>query len=196
MQKLKEIGMGLVVSLCELVVGLLLLVNPVSFTAAIITVLGAVLTALGIVNIVAYFRNPPQAAAFERRLSKGILEIAGGLFCVVNPGWFIAAFPVLTILYGIGTLVSGVVKIEFTMDMIRMKTGKWGWCLASAVITLICAAVILMNPFTSTAVLWYFVAVSLIVEAIVDFVTLFIPGKGKSTVVEGEVGNDDAGTAE
>ena len=41
-----------------------------------------------------------------------------------------------------------------------------------AVCTLLFGILILANPFESTAVLWTFIAVTLIVEAVVDILTL------------------------
>ncbi len=45
-------------------------------------------------------------------------------------------------------------------------------------LTLIVAVVVLRNPFATTAVLWTFTAVSLIVEAVVDLLGLVFEGKG------------------
>ncbi|MGN1417618.1 MAG: DUF308 domain-containing protein [Oscillospiraceae bacterium] len=38
--------------------------------------------------------------------------------------------------------------------------------------TIVCAVIIICNPFSSTAALWIFIAVALIVGAIVDIVTV------------------------
>lgn len=87
--------------------------------------------------------------------------------------WFIATFPLLTILYGIIILITGLLKIQWAVDMLRMKIQKWFFAAIGAALSLLFAAVILMNPFESTVFLWRFVAVSLILEAILDIVTLF-----------------------
>ena len=98
MQKIKEIGTGVFGALCELLVGILLLINPTGFTEAIIVIIGIVLAAVGVINIIRYFRSTPQAGVVERTLSKGILCVVGGCFCVCNPDWFIITFPILTML--------------------------------------------------------------------------------------------------
>ena len=36
-------------------------------------------------------------------------------------GWFIAAFPVLTMLYGVATLVTAFGKLQWTADLLRLK---------------------------------------------------------------------------
>ncbi|MGM9650465.1 MAG: DUF308 domain-containing protein [Faecousia sp.] len=72
----------IILSLCEVIIGVLLLVDPVGFTTGIIVFLGIVLLILGITNIVQYFRTPPEIAVVKRSLSRGCLEILLGFFCV------------------------------------------------------------------------------------------------------------------
>ncbi len=174
MKFLKENGVRIVLLLAELAIGILLLIDPVGFTTVILTALGAVIAVLGVIFIIAYFRSTPQVGAAQQNLAKGTLCLIIGLFCAFNVTWLIATFPLLTILYGIATLISGVVKMQMTFDLMRLKKGSWLWCAIAALLTLICAIIILCNPFTATAALWTFVAISLIAEAAVDLVALCI----------------------
>lgn len=80
----------------ELMIGILLLLNPVGFTRGIIAALGVLLAVQGIGSIVSYVREKPEAAAEGNLLAKGLLMTCGGLFCIFRSGWFIAAFPALT----------------------------------------------------------------------------------------------------
>lgn len=159
---------SIVLSLCEVVVGVLLLVNPVGFTKGILIALGCLLLILGLINIVRYFRTDPVEAAVKQELTRGCLAILAGLFCITQSGWFLAAFPLLTMLYGILILITGVGKVQWTVDRIRLHMRRWGWTAVSAVLTIGCAAVILCNPFATTEVLWGFIGVMLIVEAVAD----------------------------
>ncbi len=177
MKKLKEMAPGVIGALCELAVGVLLLIDPLTFTEWIIKALGVILIVVGVVNVVHYFRSSPQTGILERKLSIGILFLAGGIFCVVNPQWFAATFPALAVIYGVVTLVTGVMKVESAVNMLRLKMRNWWICGISAVVTVACALIIITNPIGTTALLWIFVAIALIVEAIIDFVTVFLPPK-------------------
>lgn len=180
---MKEKLRNILLALCELLIGILLLIDPVNFTAGILIAVGVALCLLGIVSIIGYFRSEPMEGAIRRQLSKGILELLGGLFCVCNPNWFLASFPVLTALYGVGTLISGVLKVELTVDLLRAKRPRWGWAAAGTVITLVCAGVILFNPFATTVVLWTFIAVSLMAEAVLDLISALFPGKREEDAI-------------
>ena len=165
---------SILLAVCEVIIGVLLLIDPVSFTNAILRVLGGILIIMGVVSAVQYFRASPVRAAAGKGLARGCVEIALGVFCIVKSGWFLTMFPVLTILYGIVTLVSGFAKLQWTVDMLRLKMRKWGLAALSSVVTILCALVILANPFASAAVLWVFIGVALIIEAIADFIAAIL----------------------
>ena len=174
MNKLKNKKGELVLSLVELVIGILLLIKPVGFTSGIIVVIGLLLAAKGIKSIVQYFKMKPAEASKEQLLSKGLIGTLIGCFCMFRSQWFIATFPVLTMIYGVMILLLGMSKIQKMADMLRTKEKYWYLAGIAAVLSIIFAIVILANPFASTAALWIFVAISVIAEAILDFCTAFV----------------------
>lgn len=183
MKTLKENGSAILTCLFEIIIGILLLLNPIAFTTGIIIACGIVLLLLGVRGVVRYFRMDPVTAVQTQELAKALLLLALGAFCVFRYQWFILTFPVLAVIYGVLLLVTGLVKIQWAVDLLRMKKGRWFLAAVSAVISIVCAVVILRNPFTSSAVLWIFTGISLIVEAVLDLVTLFLNnGKRKDTV--------------
>lgn len=165
--------------IAELVLGILLLINPVSFTSGIIVLLGVGILATGILFGYKYFRMNAEQAKKGNLLTWCILLILIGCFCILRTDWFIATFPVLTVIYGIIMLVAGVSKIQTMVDMLRLHNNKWFWAGINALVSIVCAIVILWSPFTSTAFLWIFAGVSLIVEAVLDIVTIFLAYIGK-----------------
>lgn len=175
---MKEKMSMIFLSAAEILVGILLLVNPVGLTTWIVRIFGIVLVALGVVDVIQYFRTPALEAAMKKSLAAGILLVLFGLWCVVKNEWFISLFPLLTTLYGIAVLVSGVTKIQWTADMLRMKREHWGWMAISAAVTVVCAAIILAHPFSTTAALWIFIGITMIAEAVIDMITVFVQ-KGK-----------------
>lgn len=171
MNKLDRNMETLALCIFEAVVGVLLLINPIGFTSVVILGTGAVLTILGVISIVDYFRMNPDEAAKENGLAKGLTFAVSGLFCMINPKWFITTFPIFTVFYGVIILLSGISKVQWSVDMFRKKQKYWYVAMMGAVLSLLFAVLILTDPFTSTAVLWTFIAVSLIIEAVVDVLT-------------------------
>lgn len=167
---------SILMCIVEILVGVLLMINPIGFTTGIIIILGIVLALMGIKSIVGYFRTEPEKAALENSLAKGILFVSGGCVCMFRSGWFLAAFPLITVFYGVLIFIFGISKVQWAVDMLRQKQKYWFIALIGAILSMVFAVLIMANPFSSAAVLWMFIAVSLIVEAIVDILT-FIFGK-------------------
>ena len=165
---------SLIICVLEIVVGILLLVNPIGFTTGIIIALGVAMIFVGVVQCIRYFRTYAVAAAVGHGLFLGLCLVLAGIFCVVKSDWFISTFPILTILYGIGILLSGLRKVQWTADLLRLKNSKWYLPAISAVVSIACALVILFNPFTSTVALWMVTGVTLIVEAVLDAVAMIL----------------------
>lgn len=165
---------GILLCIFELVVGVLLLIDPIGFTTGIIIAAGIVLVVVGLISCVKYFRADIKTAVKGQLLTKGLLALLFGTFCILNSEWFLATFSVLTALYGVAVLLSGIEKIQLCIDALRQKRDKWYFAAISAAVSMVCAVIILRNPFTSTAALWIFIGVSLVVEAVFDVATLIL----------------------
>lgn len=172
MKILKENLSNMIVCVFELCVGILLLVDPFGFMVGIIAAAGVVLIIIGLIYMIKYFATEPLEAAFGQFLFKGLLSMLVGIFCMSRAQWFITTFPILTIIYALAILAAGIGKIQWTVDMIRMKRVGWNLSAISAVLSVACAIIILANPFDSTEVLWRFTAVVLILEAVFDIIVL------------------------
>ena len=177
MKKIKGNFGGILLCLGQLLIGILLLINPAGFTSGIIIAVGAVLLLAGIVSAIRYFRMPPVPAAAQKGLAKGICGIAAGLFCILQHKWFLTVFPLLTMLYGVGILATAVMRTQWTVDMLRLKKAQWKWNAVGAAASLVFALVILFNPFASVTFLWVFVGVSLMIDAVLDLLALIFNGK-------------------
>lgn len=177
MKNLKSNVNGIFLCIFEIAVGILLLINPIAFTAGIITGGGVILLVTGVIGIVKYFRTEAKEAASGQYLVKGLVALMAGAFCAFKSDWFIVTFPALTIIYGIVVLITGLGKVQLTFDMIRKKNKKWFLGIISALLSVICAVIILNNPFASAAVLWMFTGISMIAEAVIDIIALIVSAR-------------------
>lgn len=175
---------SMVMSVVEVLIGILLLVNPVAFTSSIIIAFGVVLMAIGVFDIIKYFYNEPEKAAISQFLARGVLALLTGIFCVFCSDWFLVTFPVLTLVYGVVILITGIVKLQWTVDMIRFKRSRWFWAAISTALSMICGIIIVTNPFRSTAILWLFTGISLIVEAVFDLVASVFGNREKTEAAQ------------
>ena len=179
MKTIKENFGNIIMSLGEILIGILLLIKPIGFTKGIIIIVGAILIILGIINIVKYVTSDIFQSIKEQSLSTGLIFVTIGLFCVLRTNWFIITFPVLTILYGIMIFIMGLKKVQWSIDLVRLKRKHWFIVGLSAVTSIMFAIIIMNNPFSTTAILWQFTGIILIIESILDVIALVFETKNK-----------------
>lgn len=171
MEKLKKIGAKLIVCGCELAVGIVLLTDPEAFTRTVLIGVGILLCVVGVLAAIGYFRMEPQEAALSQELTRGLVALAFGVLFIYKADWIVRSFMPITVVYGLATLLAGIMKLQWTVDMIRLKTGVWQSSAVAAVLSIGVAIVVLLNPFAVRKTLWIFTAVALIVMSVVDLVT-------------------------
>lgn len=177
MNILKEKWPILLVSLLEIIIGIVLLIQPVNFTNLAIIISGILLVLRGILCAMKYLRAEPKAAIREQNLAKALILISAGLFCALDSRWLLNTFSVLSVLYGAAILVMGFFKVQRMVDMLRAKHEQSIWAAASALMALAVGFVILWDPFGNSAALWIFTGICLLIEAVVDLVSLFLRSK-------------------
>lgn len=171
MEKFKRMSGKLIVCVCEAAVGIVLLTNPESFTKIVITAAGILLCVLGALAAISYFRADPEEAALTQDLTKGLIGLAVGFFLIYRAEWIVNSFMPVTVFYGIAALLTGVVKLQWTVDMIRLKRGLWQSSAIAAVLSIAVAIVVFVSPFKARKTLWTVTAIALIITAIVDGVS-------------------------
>lgn len=161
-----------IICLCELAGGILLWMSPELLTMGIVYVLGGGLVILGLWDGISYFRTEALQAAKEQKLFSGLLKLGVGAACLVKVQWVVSALPALTVLYGIILLIVSAQKIQWSVDMKRMKKKYWYLAAVSGVVSLGFAAITMLNPFRTTQLLWQILGVVLGIEAVADGVIL------------------------
>ena len=141
-----------------IIAGLIALMSVLMATVVSVLLVGIMMIASGIVEIVHGFQMRRWGRFFLWILI-GLLYVIGGFFVVWNP---LLASAALTLVLGVFLVFAGVARIFLAMQM-RSST-PWGWVLASGIITLLLGAVIILHwPVSSLYVLGIFLGVDLVI---------------------------------
>ncbi|MDD7025615.1 MAG: DUF308 domain-containing protein [Lachnospiraceae bacterium] len=179
MKSLRQNANNIFLCVFEVLIGILVLIDPVAFSSGIIIAAGILMILSGAVCVFRYFWMKPEEAMLSQQLLKGLLFLLAGIICTWKYQWVLSTFPLLTVIYGVGILIAGLAKIQWAVDLLRLKRQRWFLPAISAVVSLLCAAIILSNPFYAIEVLWVFIGVSLILESIFDIISLLLGGRSK-----------------
>lgn len=171
MKKFKEIlnklnVQSVIVAVSLIVIGLLFVIFPSSSARIICYVAGAILLVWGIFKLAVYFASGLRDTG-SYTLAQGAALIAVALLLFVKPD-LIAEL--LTVLFGIILIVNGVVWLQRTIGMAKMKAGGWWILLIIALATLVLGLVITFDPFSSKNALMIFAGISMIVIGVLDIV--------------------------
>lgn len=83
-EKLRGKSQWIIMGILEVLIGILLLVNPVYFTAGIVIAAGILLILAGLINGWRYFKASPAVAERERTLVLCLMGL--GVLCIAGTG--------------------------------------------------------------------------------------------------------------
>jgi uncharacterized membrane protein HdeD (DUF308 family) len=137
----------LVEGIVLVILGLIAIVVPPIATLAVEILVGWLFLLSGIVGLITTFwmRDAP---GFWWSLFSAVIGIAAG---VVLLGWPVSGVLSLTIVLIAFFTVEGIVTIMFALEHKRELSGRWGWMLASGIVDLILAGIILSGLPASAA---------------------------------------------
>ncbi len=165
-------------------IGILLLINPETFTKIIIMILGIFFIAIGIVSIIRYFTLSAVEAAAGPNLVMGLVSLCIGCICVFKFEWLKTLFPTMVILYGVLQIILGFDKIQKTIDMLRLKLPLWFLFLISAAISITLGIIIILNTDMTIMSIWIFAGISMIVEGILELISLTAAGIAERRLIK------------
>ncbi|MBQ9928442.1 MAG: DUF308 domain-containing protein [Lachnospiraceae bacterium] len=135
----------LISSLIFVVIGLVLLIWPGTSTQVVCMVLGGVLLAYGVIQIVMYLFAKEKTLYHQGMLILGIILSVIGAWILLKPEMIIAAVPVIM---GIIIVMHGVHNIVQGLQLKGMDYEKWWIAFALGIVTVALGSILIYNPFS------------------------------------------------
>jgi uncharacterized membrane protein HdeD (DUF308 family) len=141
------------------VLGMLAILVPPIASLAVAIFLGWLFLISGVLGLVTTFWMR-QMPGFWWSLVSAVLAIAAG---IVLLGWPVSGVLSLTLVLIVFFLVEGIVSIMYALEHRKQIGGRWGWMLASGVVDLILAGIILMGlPGTAAWAIGLIVGINMV----------------------------------
>ena len=141
------------------VLGILAIIVPPLATITFTLFLGWLFLISGIMGLITTFwaRHTP---GFWWSLLSAVLAVAAGIVLLV---WPISGAISLTLLLIVFFIIEGVLSIMYALEHKKELSGRWGWMLASGIIDLILAGIILLGlPGTAAWALGLLVGINML----------------------------------
>lgn len=155
-------------SIVYLVLGLILLFRPGIALVTIVDVLAIMTAVMGVVRLVTYFARKDAVA--DGALIKGIMYLILAAVLHFGAGFIISIIPFIM---GVLVIISGIVKLQEAMDMMKVKVNGYVPMLLISILSLVFGLVILLNPFATAELLFRIIGIALIYNAVSDLLTVF-----------------------
>lgn len=166
----KSIKRELIFADCAIIIlGLLMVIYPGKASDFICWALGVILCIWGVIRIIHYFSSPVHEIFGSFALVQGAAFIGFGVFFLVDPR-FVAS--IISVCLGIVLLISGILKLQYTFDFMRLKTRFWLVELIGSVIVIALGVLSLVNPFGAAETLMLFIGIAFLVNGVWDLFSI------------------------
>jgi len=149
----------LVEGIVLVVLGLIAIVIPPIATLAVEILFGWLFLVSGVVGLITTFwmRHAP---GFWWSLLSAALGTAAGIVLLARP---LSGVLTLTLILIVFFAIEGIVSIMYALEHKRELSGRWGWMLASGIVDLIVAAIILAGlPGTAAWAIGLLVGINMV----------------------------------
>ena len=163
-------------SIIFLLIGILLLIKPVTIISIIVDIIGISVIILGIFGIIRYFKTKNESFNFD--LVYGIICIIAGALIISNVK-VVASF--LPIILGIWMIGNSVIKIQYAMNLKEYSESNWLIVMIISIISLAAGILFVFNPFKGATLITQGLGVALSIYAIMDIVNAIILKKEVKT---------------
>ena len=157
--------------------------------AVIFIALGIVLI-LWPVSLINYLRKDISGIIYRYDLVVGLCAILGGILVIVKVDKLTDLIPAVL---GFLVTMSGIMKMQNSVDMLRLGHGTWHVAFAMAIVNIVAGIVLLMNPFEAAQILIMCLGIALVYSGITDlYVTISISRRLSRLKTEIVVAEDDS----
>lgn len=168
MKTLKKLKWNVIISsVIYVALGVILLIWPEMTAKNICYVVGVISVAVGIVNLIDYIRKDYSVDAYRYNLVYGLVFVLLGIVIFVKVETVISIIPFLL---GFAVTISGLLKFQNAVDLIRMKYSGWGIVMIVSILNIAFGVVLIMNPFTSAMILFICIGIGMIYSGVSDLV--------------------------
>ena len=175
------------VSIVYVIVGLIMLLNPDFISHAVNYVIGVLVIIYGVFYTVSVYQKKNSGLYSKFDLLAGIICISFGLFLILNPDMLVSLIPFCT---GVVLFMDAISFIINSFTLKKLEYKSWIVNLVVGIIFLTFAIFVMITAKNISLLLIRFIGAFLIVDALLDFLTVIRINKRKKVetyqVIEAE----------
>lgn len=157
---------NILISVLLIILGVLLVLRPAGVVNAIVIGIGIFLVITAIIDLIFYFMNAKLGGNFMN-LSKGIIELIGGIFLIFRGTEVVSLFPVII---GLVIIFNSIFKLYVALSIKAIDNRKWIPNFVLSILCIVFGAVIIFNPFEALTTVVRLAGLVLIISELFNLV--------------------------
>lgn len=183
LRKIKE--NAILTAALSTVYGLVLFIKPETNRRLLGYVVGGALLVIGLMYIIQYIQKNVMEEFYKKELVYGLCSLILGVLVFVKVTIVTDLIPVVI---GFFVLVSGVVKLQNAIDLLRLGYDKWKVVMILAGINVVLGAFLMMQPGFIARLLFRLLGLALMYSGISSFFTMHYFNKGTKAYKNAKTG--------
>lgn len=182
---LKQIRWNLIaLAVLFILLGVIIIMWPNEVMRTSCYMLAAMLIIIGVISLISYLRKDISGMLYRYDLVVGLSAVLGGILIIIKVDQLISLIPVIL---GFLVTISGILKMQNSVDMLRLGKGTWYVAFCMAILNIIFGIVLLIDPF-GKELLTYLLGAALIFSGLTDlYVTIAISKRLTDMMKETEI---------
>ena len=158
-----------IMSVLLFAVGMCLILWPALITKVICYVIGSIALIAGIIELVIFFARDISVRTVSYSLIIGFLLSIFGLILLLKPDNSAVFF---SMLFGVFIIIDSVLKLQTSFELRNLGVLRWWVNLLLALASAVLGVLLVINPFATTNILFVFMGISLVVDALENIWTV------------------------
>lgn len=154
---------AIALSCCLFALGIVMVIRPAVSAVVVCCLMGALCLAMGVSELVRYFRLGFAGVFFRFDLTLGICSILIGVLLFVHPQGAVAFLPIAI---GIYMIMGSVFCVQLAVELRRFNNSGWWMALVWGVLGAVFAMLLLIDPFAGASTLMVITGVALMVSGV------------------------------
>ena len=155
---------SLLSSIFFIILGIFLIFESEATIVSISYVVGAIIIALGVMEMLKYFREINS----ELDLIYGIICIVFGVVVILHPHAIASFIPIVV---GIVIILNSATKLQYSMELKRNNNSLWKTTMILSLIATICGIIIIFNPFSGAVLITRVIGIIIVIYSILDIIS-------------------------
>ncbi|MBQ7058147.1 MAG: DUF308 domain-containing protein [Firmicutes bacterium] len=159
-------------ALAYIIVGVVLIVWPEITYTSLCYVAATAVMIIGLIDVIRYILRGISEGRLNNYLSRGLILVIISAFMFVRNDYVEMVLPTML---GLAILIDGIIKLQRSVDLIRLKDDGWIFVLILAVLAILSGAILVFRPLDGTRIV---TAIALIYCGVTSMVvSIFVHAK-------------------